>query len=173
MNIPEVLPIVNNVAFDLYDDLGLLVVKSATFVSLLLSRDVVKKIGLPIKEFFIWADDYEYTKRITDNGYIGLIAQDSTVYHKQDEPKNSVVDILKDKKENAWKYFYYFRNNLYVRKQKGLIKYLFHLAYALLVQNLQIIRYRKDAKLNYIWADIKGSLCSLFFNPKPEMIKEE
>lgn len=37
--------------------------QNATFVSLLVKREVVKKIGLPITEFFIWGDDIEYTER--------------------------------------------------------------------------------------------------------------
>ena len=36
----------------------------ATFVSLFVKSEVVKLVGLPIKEFFIWSDDLEYTRRI-------------------------------------------------------------------------------------------------------------
>ena len=36
----------------------------ATFVSFFIRSEVVKEIGLPIKEFFIWGDDVEYTNRI-------------------------------------------------------------------------------------------------------------
>ena len=37
----------------------------ASFVSLFLKTSIVKEIGLPIKEFFIWSDDWEYTRRIS------------------------------------------------------------------------------------------------------------
>lgn len=37
----------------------------ASFVSLFLKTSVVKEVGLPIKEFFIWTDDWEYTRRIS------------------------------------------------------------------------------------------------------------
>ena len=34
----------------------------ASFVSLFLKAAVVKEVGLPIKDFFIWTDDWEYTR---------------------------------------------------------------------------------------------------------------
>ena len=37
----------------------------ASFVSLFLKREIVVEMGLPIKEFFIWTDDWEYTRRIS------------------------------------------------------------------------------------------------------------
>ena len=43
---------------------GLVQAEQATFVSLLLRAATVQKVGLPIKEFFIWGDDIEYTRRI-------------------------------------------------------------------------------------------------------------
>ena len=36
----------------------------ASFVSLFLKRETVLELGLPIKEFFIWTDDWEYTRGI-------------------------------------------------------------------------------------------------------------
>ena len=37
----------------------------ATFVSLFLPTRIVKEVGLPVREFFIWTDDVEYTDRIS------------------------------------------------------------------------------------------------------------
>ena len=37
----------------------------ATFVSFFIKASVVKELGLPIKDFFIWADDIEYSRRIS------------------------------------------------------------------------------------------------------------
>ena len=39
---------------------------SASFVSMYIKASVVKEVGLPIKEFFIWADDVEYSLRISE-----------------------------------------------------------------------------------------------------------
>ena len=37
----------------------------ASFVSLFLRTETVRRYGLPIAEFFIWSDDWEYTRRIS------------------------------------------------------------------------------------------------------------
>ena len=37
----------------------------ASFVSLFLRTRTVQQFGLPIAEFFIWSDDWEYTRRIS------------------------------------------------------------------------------------------------------------
>ena len=39
-------------------------VKMCSFVSLLVKAEVIREVGLPIGEYFIWTDDYEYTGRI-------------------------------------------------------------------------------------------------------------
>ena len=44
---------------------GLLRTYYATFVSMLIRTDTIVKVGLPIKDFFIWGDDIEYTNRIS------------------------------------------------------------------------------------------------------------
>lgn len=40
-------------------------IKAAIFVSLLIKASLIKALGYPIKDFFIWSDDIEYTTRIT------------------------------------------------------------------------------------------------------------
>ncbi|HYO21994.1 MAG TPA: glycosyltransferase family 2 protein, partial [Flavisolibacter sp.] len=43
-----------------------------TFVSMLLSAKAVERVGLPIKEFFIWCDDAEFAMRIVCSGMAGF-----------------------------------------------------------------------------------------------------
>lgn len=40
-------------------------IKAAIFVSLLIKASLIKEFGYPIKVFFIWSDDIEYTTSIT------------------------------------------------------------------------------------------------------------
>ena len=47
---------------------GILLAEQATFVSLFLKAGTIRAVGLPVKEFFIWGDDIEYTRRITIRG---------------------------------------------------------------------------------------------------------
>jgi GT2 family glycosyltransferase len=50
-------------SFEFYEQRGIVPLIYNSFVSVLISREAVEKIGLPIKEFFIWNDDIEYTQR--------------------------------------------------------------------------------------------------------------
>ena len=50
----------------------------ASFVSLLIPTAVVRELGLPIKEFFIWTDDWEFTRRISRK-YPCYLVTDSVV----------------------------------------------------------------------------------------------
>lgn len=43
---------------------GLLPVRAASWVSLMLSREAVERAGMPLRQFFYQADDIEYTARI-------------------------------------------------------------------------------------------------------------
>ena len=44
---------------------GIVQISRATFVSILVPYDAIKKCGLPCKDYFIWGDDSEYTMRIS------------------------------------------------------------------------------------------------------------
>ncbi len=64
---------------------GALPIVSASFGSVVFPRKVIEKVGFPIKSFFIWGDDVEYTMRIIENGYKGfLIRESSAVHHAPD-----------------------------------------------------------------------------------------
>lgn len=60
---------------------GRLLCQAATFVSLFLNRKAIQEQGLPIKEYFIWGDDTEYTKRISRE-YPCYLVLPSQVTHK-------------------------------------------------------------------------------------------
>jgi GT2 family glycosyltransferase len=55
--------------------------RSISFVSVLIGRNLVKRYGLPVRDFFIWNDDAEYTARLLmDN--LGVVVPASVVHHK-------------------------------------------------------------------------------------------
>ncbi len=68
VNVPTISRTLNGIGYEewnKYLDKGYLKVDIATFVSVFLSTEVIKEVGLPIKELFIWGDDTEYTTRIS------------------------------------------------------------------------------------------------------------
>ena len=62
---------------------GIVKISSATFVSLLINEDAIKNVGYPVKDYFIWGDDTEYTLRL--NKYYGnaYMVGKSKVIHKR------------------------------------------------------------------------------------------
>jgi GT2 family glycosyltransferase len=84
-------------------------IQACSFVSCLVSRRAVELLGFPVGEFFIWYDDFEYTKRLSAMGH-GLFVPDSRVTHLMQE--NMAVDWGQIKDSNAWKYLYSIRNEI-------------------------------------------------------------
>jgi len=60
---------------------GLMPLRFATFVSLLVHRGAVDRHGLPLKHFFIWSDDVEYTSRAVLAGEPGYLVPSSVALH--------------------------------------------------------------------------------------------
>ncbi|MGF7119166.1 glycosyltransferase family 2 protein [Methanobacterium oryzae] len=161
MNIPKTRRFINKTPFNSYDNLGILMVESASFVSVLISKIIIRDVGFPLKEFFIWADDIEYTERITKKGYMGIYVKDSVVYHKNE----GYYNIISDNNRNSWKYFYGVRNNLYIIKKRNTFLFMTYFMYNITYRNIEILKCRKDSKLRFIWINTKASLASLVFNP--------
>ena len=157
------------VPFNLLDEFCVSIVSACTFVSVLINRDAIKKVGLPYMEFFIWYDDIEYTKRITKNGFVGVYIPESIVIHKTKD-NNARPNIYSDESHRARRYFYNSRNVLFLWRKKSLLKYLMIFVYYLLIVNTKIILKRKDSKLKFIIQNTKGTLASLIFNPKIEKV---
>ncbi len=95
----------------------------ASFVSLLIKEEDAVALGLPIKEFFIWSDDLEYTRRFSRKNKSYLV-NDSIVIHKCAE--NIGVDITREKDlKRIERYKYIYRNDVYTFKKEGLRGYIF------------------------------------------------
>lgn len=60
---------------------GGIAIRSTSFVSMLVRADVVREIGLPIADYFIWNDDFEYSTRAL-RGRRGIHVPASVVVHK-------------------------------------------------------------------------------------------
>ena len=65
---------------------GVMPMRSATFVSLLVHRGVVDRHGLPLKRFFLWSDDIEYTSRAVHAGERAYFVPASMALHDTDAP---------------------------------------------------------------------------------------
>lgn len=55
-------------------------IRSASFVSIMMDARVMRREGLPLADFFIWNDDFEYSTRLIRNR-VGLAVASSVVVH--------------------------------------------------------------------------------------------
>ena len=94
-----------------YIEKGMIKVIDSTFVSILFKSKLVFEIGLPYKEYFIWGDDTEYTRRISER-YPSYIIGSSLVIHKR-KKQDTLNFELEDSPERINNFFFYYRNNFY------------------------------------------------------------
>ena len=148
---------------------GIIQAEQATFVSVFFRKEVVQKVGLPIKDFFIWGDDIEYTRRISvRNSLPSFVTGKSQVIHAMQE--NNGSNIATDVPERIDRYEYAFRNEGYLYRQEGWkgIAYYF----AKCGWNwIKILLYAPDKKFKRSFVLWSSVLKGLVFNPKVEFVK--
>jgi rhamnopyranosyl-N-acetylglucosaminyl-diphospho-decaprenol beta-1,3/1,4-galactofuranosyltransferase len=81
MNTPRVRPGATAGALAAASEVGCLPIRSASFVSILVDASAVRECGLPIADYFLWNDDFEFTMRLLRDR-VGLLCPDSAVVHK-------------------------------------------------------------------------------------------
>ncbi len=136
----------------------------ASFVSLFLRAETVRAFGLPIRDFFIWSDDWEYTRRIS-RARPCYVAAESRVVHAM--ASNTVVNIATDAPERLPRYRYFYRNDVYLYRREGLRGWLWLLAKDAW-HSAQVIRAGKFSRLGVIW---KGFASGIAFRPDVEYCK--
>lgn len=114
MNLPEIDITVTDNGYSNWQEYlryGMVRIRMATFVSLLVSGEAVKKCGLPCRDYFIWGDDSEYTTRIAKYYAAGYLVGSSKVCHKRTGSKNLSL-VNETEKNRINQYFYGYRNGL-------------------------------------------------------------
>ncbi len=96
---------------------------TASFVSILVSTKAVLQVGLPIKEFFIWCDDLEYTLRIHRAGFATNYAPEAVALHKT--TTNYYPHITTAPLSMAKRYYYQMRNSLYIMHKEVRNEWIF------------------------------------------------
>lgn len=145
-------------------------ISSSSFVSMLISNKAIEICGLPIKEFFIWGDDYEYSNRIIKK-LDGYFVPKSIVRHQS--KTNTGVDIINEpNKGRINRYFYTERNGLYIAKRDGL-KATIKNELSFLSLIIKICIRKSNFKLKKLKTIIKGHFAGWFFNPKVEQVTQK
>ncbi len=146
---------------------GLIPIYRATFVSFFVKISIVKKVGLPIKEFFIWGDDVEYSQRISQK-YPCFLVKKSQVVHAT---KNNIgSNIAKDNLDRISRYQYAYRNEIYVAKEMG-IKGIIRQMAKILYHCVQVLFLPYPDKFKKIKVILSSSFRGLYFNPAIEFLE--
>ncbi len=85
---------------------GCVPVRSASFVSVLVDSGAVRRRGLPVADYFLWNDDFEFTTRLI-RGNVGLLCPASVVVHRTRTFGSTDADP-------GERFFYEVRNKVWV-----------------------------------------------------------
>lgn len=164
MNVPTVdeRPTTNGYP-DYLDLIGYQMIKvsMATFVSVLFPTEVIQKMGLPYKEFFIWGDDSEYTSRVSSK-YDCYLACKSIVVHKR--ILQTALSFYKESdKSRLRNYFYAYRNNTYTQWKRSSWKRKMLLIIGRLLMLSKLLLEGDFLRFNIL---LKASISSFSFAPR-------
>ena len=137
----------------------------ATFVSVMIPAQRVREVGLPIKEFFIWSDDLEYTRRLSRKWPCYAVTGSRALH---DMKSNDKVNIATDSADRLGRYAYLYRNEVYVYRREGFKGWMYLLPRVCL--HLVKVLLKSDHK----WKKMKVILSSFFagfrFKPAIEFV---
>lgn len=142
-------------------------ISMSSFVSLFIKRSIVEEFGLPIKEFFIWTDDWEYTRRISRK-YDCYFVPTSTVTHKSSS--NIGANIVSAPSERLDRFNYLYRNDYYLYKREGIRGFLY-LYPRLLVHILRVKKSNLPDKKGRIKIIKQATKKGKKFNPVIEFVE--
>ena len=137
---------------------GLVEMATLTFVSFLVPTDLVQKVGLPLKEMFIWGDDTEYSLRIARFARLYQVGKSKIVHLKSGDASRSV--FKENEYDKIWQYRLFYRNRIYIiAKYEGILSTsMFKFIFRCFRDMLLSVRDGKFVLLK--WKAILYGLCS-------------
>lgn len=142
-------------------------IKNSSFVGFLINNRILIKYGLPIKDFFIWGDDYEYSTRISKNEKCYLIIN-SLILHKISNPCGT--NLISESDSRRIKRFELSRRNgFYTAKRDG-INGLLRYHKDCLKTIFGVLFKSKNYKLLRLRVIFISYIKGLFFSPRKEMV---
>jgi len=140
----------------------------ASFVSLLVKSSVVKELGCPIGEYFIWTDDYEFTGRIAKR-YPGYVVTDSVVTHAMQV--HTRVRLATATRDRIDRYHYLFRNDVHCYRQHGIRGWAYVIGKDI-YNVIDVIRTKNEHKKEKIMIVLNGFKDGFHFQPVIKMPKQ-
>ncbi len=91
---------------------GVMPIRAATFVSLLVHRRAIERFGLPRSHYFLWSDDIEYTSRVVLGGAAAYYVPASVVLHDTPRPEDF-------RTADPARFYYHVRNTVLTARGPG------------------------------------------------------
>jgi rhamnopyranosyl-N-acetylglucosaminyl-diphospho-decaprenol beta-1,3/1,4-galactofuranosyltransferase len=119
------------------------------FLGFYIHIGMIKKIGLPEKDFFLAADDVEYSLRARKHGAKIFIVRDSLLNHPCSESCKIFIGFryLNNLRLAPWKRYYDTRNRLFVSKKYYGWRYFFHTIPASFLRLFATLAHEQDRLL--------------------------
>lgn len=133
----------------------------ASFVSLLVPASVIKNMGLPIREFGTWTDDWEFTRRIS-RVYPSYLVNGSRVFHMTGE--NRGANIAADEDRPVSRYETMYRNDVFLYRREGLNGFVYETRR--LIGHWFRIVFTAHEKRKRLGAMFRGTRAGLDFRPE-------
>ncbi|WP_176473175.1 glycosyltransferase [Sphingomonas lenta] len=162
-NVPEVDQTLNSISYLQWPMMlseGMVPVRRATFVSILLNREVLREHGLPLADLYMWVEDTEFTDRVTRTAP-GFMVGKSKVVHARSIP--GALDIRTERDPVRLRNHYFLRRNwMYLTRRRS--------KWQITGRRLfQEVRYATKLLVtgdrHRAWTVLSGAWAGLFFKP--------
>jgi dTDP-4-dehydrorhamnose reductase len=165
-NVPRIDERTNAIAYENWPallDLGVIPVRPATYVSILVPRASLQRYGLPIASMFMWGDDTEFTLRISQEAPGYLVAASKVLHVRR---VSGAIDILRetDPKRVAL-HRHFIRNELFIARQYFRKRRVLGVFFSRLLLMTRMLRRAQFAKARIV---LSGLIESFSFNPTAE-----
>lgn len=165
-NVPSVDTRPNEVDYEnwpLLLDLGVIPVRPATYVSILVPRASLQRHGLPLAAMFMWGDDTEYTMRISQDAP-GYLVASSKVWHLRKVSGSISIQREVDPNRTAL-HRHFVRNELFIARRYYSRRRVVTVFLSRLLLAARMFKAGQTHKTRIV---VKGLLESFRFKPTPE-----
>lgn len=144
------------------------------FNGTLIHHELIKKVGLPKKELFIWGDETEYYHRIITKYKIPFYTKTNSIHY---HPASAYSYKNDWDYTNNWKMYFYVRNRYHILKTRfskdPFTPLLMYIVFLILFSGLILVfqKSNKMRKLNFILWPVKDAF-SNNCNVTPPMVIE-
>lgn len=144
-------------------------VKVVSFASMFIKSSVVEDVGLPLAEYYIYTDDYEFSMRISKKYNVYVVTK-SKVLHAM--KVNSKVDFVNETQDRLYRFKYLYRNDIHCYRSQGW-RGVFYICIKICYTILRLLVFEKEDKKGKLSVLASGIKDGVAFCPRIEKVHYE